>query len=238
MTKRYIKVLVDTVATKDLNQKLANLNLPKNKIYPVRLVGDAINHWIVDLDYNAGQWFFLKSDVTFFYEGHKVLDELPKFEGGDILATIKAIVAECKRQGLTKNQCAYVLATADHESGFQPVVEAHWMSEDWRRRNLRYWPWHGRGYVQLTWKANYLKYERITGVPLTQDPSLALRPDIALFVLVHGMKTGAFTGVDLDDCISGNKCDFVGARRIINGLDRAGLIASKALGWLNRLPVY
>ena len=29
----------------------------------------------------------------------------------------RLIVAECKRQGLLRNECAYVLATAKHESG-------------------------------------------------------------------------------------------------------------------------
>lgn len=241
MTKRFIKSLVDTVATKENNSKTENatkLNLLKDKTYPVTLVKDSGAYWLVSLDFNAGTWFFPKSDVTFFYEGQDLNGQLPDFPGGSRVETITAIVEESKRHGLTRHQCAYVLATAEHESNFKPVIEAWWMNEAWRKANLRYWPWVGRGFVQLTWKVNYLKYERITGVPLTSDPNLALRPDVALFVLVHGMKTGSFTGTDLDDWINETKVDFVGARRIVNALDKAGAIALMARKWLDRLTVY
>src|SRR4029079_15992876 len=52
---------------------------------------------------------------------------------------------------------AYMLATAFQETNqtMQPVREAYWLSEEWRRRNLRYYPFYGWGYVQLTWEANY-----------------------------------------------------------------------------------
>src|SRR5438045_92240 len=52
---------------------------------------------------------------------------------------------------------AYGLATAWHETAaqMQPVREAYWLSEDWRKANLRYFPWYGRGFVQITWQANY-----------------------------------------------------------------------------------
>jgi hypothetical protein len=48
---------------------------------------------------------------------------------------------------------AYVLATTQWETAqtFKPVREAFWKDEEWRRVNLaRYYPYYGRGFVQLT----------------------------------------------------------------------------------------
>ncbi|WP_242049006.1 glycoside hydrolase family 19 protein [Planktothrix sp. FACHB-1365] len=53
----------------------------------------------------------------------------------------------------------------------------------------------GRGYVQLTWNYNYRKYSDVLGLDLVNDPDLVMRPDIALFILIHGMKWGVFTGI-------------------------------------------
>jgi hypothetical protein len=62
--------------------------------------------------------------------------------------TIEAIKWECKTQGIgLDTQVAYVLATTEWETAqtFKPVREAFWLSEDWRRRNFRYYPYYGRG---------------------------------------------------------------------------------------------
>jgi hypothetical protein len=42
------------------------------------------------------------------------------------------------------------------------------------------------------------------------------------------MTKGLFTGKKLNDYINNTKTDYVNARKIINGLDRANLIASYA----------
>ncbi len=145
--------------------------------------------------------------------------------------TMAAIKAECLKQGIgLPSQMAYVLATTDWETGhtFEPVREAYWKDEDWRRRNLRYYPYYGRGYVQLTWEDNYRKYADILGIDLVKNPDLALEPQTALFILVHGFKTGAFTGKKITDYIRAGKTDFINARRCINALDRAEEIAALA----------
>lgn len=146
------------------------------------------------------------------------------------LGDTRLIIKTADRHGLTREQCAYVLATAYHETAhtMNPVVEAYWCSEAWREKNLRYYPWHGRGYVQLTWERNYVKAGKAIGVDLIADPSLAMIPKNAAAILVEGSAQGWFTGKKLADYIDGVNCDFVNARRVINGKDRAGLIAEYA----------
>jgi len=77
----------------------------------------------------------------------------------------------------------------------------------------------GRGYVQLTGKTNYEKYG------LAGRPDDAMLPHEAARVMVNGMERGRFTGKNLEDYLPG---DYVGARRIINGQDKAELIAGYA----------
>jgi predicted chitinase len=156
-----------------------------------------------------------------------------KFNFSTKKGAIAAIKAECQKQGIgLPAQIAYVLATVQHETGstFMPVREAYYISKDfdeaeaWRRAKLRYYPYYGRGYVQLTWEANYRKYSEILGIDLANDPDLALEPQNALFILVHGFRTGAFTGKKITDYINKEETDFYNARKCINGLDRAGKI--------------
>jgi predicted chitinase len=152
--------------------------------------------------------------------------------------TIEAIKQECKVQGIGLNtQIAYVLATVEWETAqtFKPVREAFWLSEDWRRQNLGYYPYYGRGYVQLTWKTNYAKYGQILGIDLVNDPDLAMDANTALFVLVHGFKIGTFTGRKITEFINEHQTDFVNARRCINGRDRAHDIAQLAERYLKTL---
>lgn len=77
----------------------------------------------------------------------------------------------------------------------------------------------GRGYVQLTGKKNYARYG------LDTKPDEAMRPDIAARIMKQGMESGAFTGKKLSDYLPG---DYVEARRIINGTDKAHKIAGYA----------
>ncbi|WP_218191379.1 glycoside hydrolase family 19 protein [Enhydrobacter aerosaccus] len=115
--------------------------------------------------------------------------------------------------------------------------EAYWMSEDWRRQNLRYWPYYGRGYVQLTWRRNYQKMSGAVGVDLVIDPDKALEPAIAAAILFEGMEHGDFTGVGLPYFFNGTREDWDGARAIINGdgdVDRNNVRDSIDIGNLGR----
>lgn len=152
--------------------------------------------------------------------------------------TIKAIKQECNAQQIgMKTQIAYVLATVEWETAktFKPVREAFWLNEDWRRENLIYYPFYGRGLVQLTWEKNYEKYSEILGVDLVKNPDTALDENISLFILIHGFKMGTFTGRKITDYINDFRTDFVEARRCINGTDHANDIANLAKKHLKNL---
>lgn len=154
--------------------------------------------------------------------------------------------------------CAYALATAYHETAgtMQPIKE--YGSHSYFMR--RYDPtgtnpklakqlgnttpgdgaaYAGRGYVQLTGRANYEKAGRILGVDMIGTPDVAMRPDIAARVMRQGMDNGWFTGKAfrhyLPDTGPANVDQFAAARRIINGVDKARAIAAHAMQFQSAL---
>lgn len=151
----------------------------------------------------------------------------------------RLIADVCISCGLSRRQAAYVLATAEWETAhtLKPVREAFWLSDAWRRKNLRYYPWYGRGYVQLTWRNNYARAQEKLGLGtlLTDTPDAALRSDIAVLVLVRGMMEGWFTGKRLDEYVNDLGTDYYNARRVVNGLDKANEIAALAEEWYDVL---
>lgn len=90
----------------------------------------------------------------------------------------------------------------------------------------------GRGYVQITGRANYARMTQALALgddeDLVRDPDQALRPVIAYRIMSLGMRKGLFTGRKLADYINDAGCDYKEARRIINGQDQAELIAGYA----------
>lgn len=138
---------------------------------------------------------------------------------------------------------AYGLATAWRETNdtMQPVREAYWLSDDWRKANLKYYPWYGRGFCQCTWEKNYQRADDELGLAgaLITDPDKALEPDIAAMIMVRGMAEGWFSGKKLGDYLPADaKADihqFTNARWIINGQDHAVEIAEHALKFQDAL---
>lgn len=146
------------------------------------------------------------------------------------LGLTQKIIQECKDRGVLRNQCAYILATAYWETAktMEPVKEAFWKSEGWRKKNLtRYYPYYGRGLVQLTWKHNYEWATKKFGPNFVKNPSLALDPEWAVQILIVGMMEGQF-GRKLTDFVTLEKSDFAGARRSVNVMDKAWTIAEIA----------
>lgn len=175
-----------------------------------------------------------------FEEGRKEL-----FKSGYTQAqvdSINALVNEANSQGIKlPAQLAYVLATAYHEcyNPKKPGTRLTPMEEFGGQTYLKsksYFPYYGRGFVQLTWERNYRHYQpKIKakfGVDIFSDFSLLLRVDIAAYVTIDGMINGQFTGKKLSDYITSNKTDFQNARRIINGTDKMALIAGYASQFL------
>lgn len=144
--------------------------------------------------------------------------------------------------GCLINEAAYMLATAYHETAatMQPIDEyGKGRGKDYGKRlKMSRKPYsdtlplyYGRGYVQLTWYENYEKAGKKVGVDLLNEPGLALSAPIAAKIMREGMLEGWFTGKKLSDYIGLRTADYVGARRIINGTDKANLIAGYAVAF-------
>lgn len=151
----------------------------------------------------------------------------------------RLIVDACLKHGLLRNQAAYVLGTAWHESGrFQYMREIWGPTPAQKRYEGRKdlgntvagdgKKFMGRGFVQITGRRNYTDWGRRLGLDLLKEPQLAERPEIAARIIVEGMQLGTFTGKKLSDYVTLQVSDFTSARRIVNGLDKAALIAGYA----------
>ena len=142
---------------------------------------------------------------------------------------------------------AYMLATVKHECAnrWMPITE-------YGRRNYfdKYeagtrlgrrlgntepgdgYRFRGRGYVQITGRANYARMSKALALgeaeDLVRDPDQALRPLIAYRIMSLGMRKGLFTGRKLADYLDDDRCNYKEARRIINGQDQAERIAAYA----------
>ncbi|MCM2292760.1 hypothetical protein NAC44_10540 [Allorhizobium sp. BGMRC 0089] len=169
---------------------------------------------------------------------------------------INAILTVARASLQDNRMIAYMLATAFHETartmqpirerggktyltnmydpaGTRPSVAAR-LGNTRPGDGVRYC---GRGYVQLTGRLNYDRMSGLLGVDLLGNPDLALEPEIAGRVMLVGMTDGHFTGRKLSDYFNGALTDWVNARRIINGTDRAEQIAGYARDFFSALQL-
>ncbi|MBI1213608.1 MAG: hypothetical protein GC190_19290 [Alphaproteobacteria bacterium] len=154
--------------------------------------------------------------------------------------------------GMPTAWAAYCLATAYHETAhtmhpireigsdayFTRMYDPKGLNPSLGRRlgntepgdGIRY---AGRGYVQLTGRANYHRAGTALGINLEAQPDEALRPDIAAQIMARGMRDGWFSGralaAFLPDARAATAREFSSARYIINGQDRADMIAGYAV---------
>ena len=157
---------------------------------------------------------------------------------------LEAVLRAAKEADWPLAYVAYALATAGHETNYTmlPVREAYWLSENWRKKNLRYYPYYGRGYVQLTWKTNYEKADQELGLGgrLNDNLDLAMDPEVAAKIMSRGMQEGWFAGDKSGkrhtlkrhlpaNGSAASAAKFTEARRIINGTDKAAKIAAEAI---------
>lgn len=174
----------------------------------------------------------LKNPSAFFQAAKAVTGSLTQGQVDGFNALLSAMSA------WPVSWVAYGLATAYHETAhtMQPIKEMGGDAYFKRRYDIqgekpglarrlgnvtpgdgvRY---AGRGYVQITGRSNYAKFG------IADKPDEALKPDVAARIMVEGMTTGAFTGKKNADYLPG---DYVNARRIINGTDKAHQIAGYA----------
>jgi putative chitinase len=130
---------------------------------------------------------------------------------------------------------AYALATVCHETAYTMVPLEEYGEGQGKEYGEVTGPHHqayyGRGHVQLTWEENYIKGEQNLAArygveaPLHMYPHRMLEYETSALVLYDGMIHGWFTGVKLADYFNDTKEDPVNARKIVNGLDKADLIA-------------
>lgn len=158
-------------------------------------------------------------------------------------------------QGIYPNEpgLPYVLATFYHETGrtMLPVREGFAKSNEQAIRIVTRMyeqgrisknyalpdpetgqSYYGRGLCQTTWKHNYRKLGNI----IFHDPELFVKnPDLLLDLntsvetSIEAMYRGLYTGKKISDYITQDKKDYYNARRIVNGLDKASLIAGYAV---------
>lgn len=102
-----------------------------------------------------------------------------------------------------------VLATVAVETAyeFKPIKEkggsAYLMSKP-------YFPYYGRGYIQITWKYNYAAYGKALGIDLVGDPDLALDPNVAASI------TAAFVR-DKKIALAASAQNWQKVRKLVNG---------------------
>jgi predicted chitinase len=156
---------------------------------------------------------------------------------------------DCSEALMRLSEYAYVLATLKLETAdtFAPVEEAYWIKPESKRitvlkkmyagKKSIIHPsgklYTGRGYVQLTHIDNYIRMneyvkKKFPDYDLVERPELACEPEAAWIILETGMSKGLFTGKKLKDYFTDEKHDFYNARKIINGLDRGGLVQAYA----------
>jgi putative chitinase len=147
---------------------------------------------------------------------------------------IRSLIEEWNRyySFADKRMLAYIIATVTWETNgsMQPVEEAG------KGKGLPYGipdpstgqTYYGRGLLQLTWKKNYQAIGDIIHVDLLNHPDLLLTQPYSSDAAIIGMMNGLFTGKNLSDYFNGNLEDWAGARRVINGMDKAQLIDERA----------
>lgn len=165
--------------------------------------------------------------------------------------SIEAILDQCQDHDvMDKRQIAYIFGTVKHETAGTMLPIEEYGRGVGRKYGKRVWMngtpymdvshiYYGRGLCQTTWRDNYVA---LTKAAKKQDknwdfehhPELLLQAEPSAWATVYAMKVGLYTGRQLSDYI-GAKTDFINARKIINGLDKAELIKSYAVKFLDSM---
>jgi putative chitinase len=192
----------------------------------------------------------VKNEANFFNKVRNTIFK-GKISPGELAGT-KSLLDSCSKANWCAAHAAYALATAYHEtaSTMQPINEmggpkyftklydVTGSNPTRARANGNISPgdgvkYHGRGYVQLTWKNGYANAGKKLNIDLVNNPELALDSKIAADVLIRGMSEGWFRGVSCSSTMPSaiaTKDQFTKARGIINHpSDDPVLIANYAM---------
>jgi hypothetical protein len=155
-----------------------------------------------------------------------------------------------------KRQIAYILSTVKWECWFKNQKEIWWERSSYWKIDSKTWKaYYGRGFIQLTHKYNYQKFNDIiksswmdfkdnnwnilnwNQIDLVNNPDLILQSnDLAAFIAVYWMKNWTFTWKKLDDFINDKKTDFYHARSIINWMSsKPNYYANNAQKYMNSM---
>jgi hypothetical protein len=175
-----------------------------------------------------------------FYDGLRAITG--KFDAEQV-ATIQRLFVSGSHW--TVGWMAYGLATAWHEARLTPIPEwGKGKGRPYAAKGKYGQSQYGRGLVQLTWDFNYEWADKICAeAELTKKGDIlrnfnrVLEPAIASLILIEGMQTGAFAKDSIGrhslarhiKSEKGTYNEFVPARRIINGTDKASDIAKLAV---------
>lgn len=150
---------------------------------------------------------------------------------------------------------ANILAQIFHETGgrMQPVretnansdaqaksrLEAAWKAGKLKSVKTPYWRdgFFGRGFIQITHEDNYDRLSDRLDIDLLRYPEKALDPLISARIAIVGMAEGLFTNGrhKLSDYFNAKVDDPEGSRAIVNGTDKAKLIAGYHKNFLDAI---
>lgn len=164
---------------------------------------------------------------------------------------IEGILDEGQKRGSRLPDLAYMLGTAYHETAatMQPIVE-----RGQRSYFNKYEPgtpigrslgntvpgdgfrFRGRGLPQLTGRRNYTLASKKLDFDFLAHPEMVMEPKYAIPIMFDGMSDGWFTAKslsdyldDVDESDAEDLREFINARRIVNGTDKADKIGRYAL---------
>lgn len=172
----------------------------------------------------------------------------PTLDEGEVEGTNTILEAMA---GTPVSYCAYALATAFHETAhtMKPIKEIGGPKYFFRMYDIQGQrpsvakrlgntkpgdgaKYPGMGFVQCTGRGNAEKVQKELGVPCVENPELLMKSEVAAKVMKLGMDEGWFTGKSFKSYLPNGKAtkdQFTSARRIINGTDKASLIAGYAI---------